>query len=487
MSRSSTTAIALGLALALAPNAFGAPAPVEVPIPANGVDAIAYGGGRVVWATHHGAGPVQVFSAQPGGGAPQPLASVRRFHPRSPEVFVSLAVNDAGYIVSVRDGRGFAVDPSGVEAYYGEVVAVGGFDGTLRGVLRCRPPDTADNYSFPNVETAADGQRFAFGGVSCGVPAAIDTVTPAGVLTAVPHAPRVEGSQAINLALAGTTLAYMGVTGSGTSVMGVSDLASGSARRIAFSSDIGGLAAQADGTVVAEQQYPQGPAGENVLAVGPTQTTLHPVLKAQLAPSPPAILAHGGRLLLNSAGFPDVGLASLAGGPVSQLGSPGISGEHTLLAFTGDEAVFTSTTCLGAPEVTLMAAPSSGPTSAPGDGCPMTITSTRISVGPAGRTAVRVSCPLGCAGRLILYVSVPAVTRRELNNLLNNEGYEGLAIADFTLPAGSGVVRMRLDRAARRILARHGRGIATQVAMDPSDPVATAAISGTGNVLATRR
>jgi hypothetical protein len=484
MSCARASAIALGLTLALAPGAAAATAPVEVPIPAS-TDALAYGGGRVMWATHRGAGPVGLFSAQPGGAAPRLIAVIRRYHPSSPDLFVSLAANDAGYIVSLRDARNYAVDPSGVEVYRGEVVAVGGFDGSLHTVVRCRPGDNADNFSFPDVATAADGQRFAFGGVSCGVPAAIDTVTAAGVLSAVPHAPAVTGSQAIELSLAGATLAYMGVGANGSSQLGVSDLASATARRIAFPGNPEVLAAQQDGTVVAATQFAAN--GDDLFAAGPTQTFLHPLLRTPLLGSDRSILLNGGRLLLNSGGFPDLGLADLGGGPVSALGAPGVSGEHALLAFTGDQAVATSTTCLGAAQVTLFAVPATAPATAAGDGCPMTITSTRIAVGPAGRTAVRVACPLGCAGRLVLYVSVPAVTRREIDTLLNNEGYEGLAMAGFTLGPGSGVVRFRFDRTARRILARHHAGIAAEVAMDPSDPTQTATIGGTGNLVVARR
>jgi hypothetical protein len=54
-----------------------------------------------------------------------------------------------------------------------------------------------------------------------------------------------------------------------------------------------------------------------------------------------------------------------------------------------------------------------------------------------------------------------------------------LELADFAfkLPAGSGRVQLRLDREARRFLARHHGRLSGELSSDPTDPEATASIA----------
>jgi hypothetical protein len=198
------------------------------------------------------------------------------------------------------------------------------------------------------------------------------------------------------------------------------------------------------------------------------------------------VLAGGERLLLDSGGYPDLALASQSGQRLGPVGAPGVSGTHTLLAFSDEQAVFTSSTCIGAAEVTVLTLSAAGPAGSAADGCPMSIASRKITVGPRGRTAVRVSCPLGCKGRLSLEVSAPAASHRELARLLDNQGFQGLAMGEFSLPAGSGVVHMRLDRYARKFLARHHGHLTAELATDGTDPETTASIGRPVKILLRR-
>ncbi len=486
-----STVRATGVLLALlmlvaAPVALAAEGPLEVPLPRGELGAIAYGGGRVVWATSPATGPVRIYSATPGGGPATLLASVPRERPHA-GLTVSLAVGEAGYIVSLRDSNSINTDPYGALIFEGEVVAVGGFDGSLHTVLRCRPGKASREGEFPPVATAAGDQLFAFAGIACGAPASIDTVTPQGTVTPVPHAPRFTFNseehevEHVNLTLAGSTLAYTASDAHEFPLVGIDDLASGVHRQIdPVFGGITSLAARADGTVFAtgtvfanksERQADHA----SVFAVDPGQSALRP-LTGLLFQETTTVLAGGERLLLDSGGYPDLALGSVSGQRLGPVGAPGVSGTHKLLAFSGERAVFTSSTCTGGAEVTVLMLPATGPAGSAADGCPIRVTSTKITVPRSGRAAVRVSCPLGCKGRLSLEVSAPAATHRELARLLDHQGFQGLAMGEFKLPPGSGLVHMRLDRYARQFLAHHHGRLSAELANDVTDPETTASI-----------
>lgn len=488
--------VVAALVLVVAQVALAAENPLEVPLPKGELGAIAYGGGRVLWATNPATGPVRIYSATPGGGAPALLASISRERPDA-GLTVSLAAGPAGYIVSLRDSNSIDSDPYGGEIFEGEVVVVGGFDGSLHTVLRCRPGKASRGGEFPPVATAAGDQLFAFAGVACGAPASIDTVTPEGTVTAVAHAPRFTWNaeehevQPVNLTLAGNTLAYTASDADELPLVGIDDLASGGYRQIdPVLGGISSLAARADGTVFAtgtvftskseDYAYPT-----SVFAVDPGQSMLRP-LTGLLFHENTTLLVGGERLLLDSGSYPDLALAAASGQALGPVGAPGVSGTHKLLGFSGEQAVFTSSTCTGAAEVTLLTLPTTGPAGSAADGCPMSVTSDKITVGPAGRAAVRVDCPLGCEGRLSLEVSAPAATRREVARLEDNQGFQGLAMGEYKLPAGAGLVHMRLDRYARQFLTHHHGRLTAELANDFTDPETTASLARPVTVLVRR-
>jgi len=470
---------------AAAPAAEG---PLEVSLPKGELGAVAYGGGRVLWARGAGAGPVRIYSATPGGGAPSLLASIPREHPHA-GLTVSLAAGAAGYIVSLRDSNSVNAGPYGGEIFEGEVVAVGGYDGTLHKVLRCRPSKANREGEFPPVATAAGDQLFAFAGVACGAPASLDTVTPDGTVTGLPHPPHfswnVESHEVppADLTLAGSTLAYIASSPKELPRVGLDDLASGVVREIDLTpgSSIASLSARADGTVfetgtIFASTKSGATVPASVFAIDPGQTSLRPLTGLRFHANP-TVLAGGERLLLDTGVYPDLALASASGEPLGPVGAAGVSGTHKLLAFNGEQAVYTSSTCAGAPEVTLLTLPATGPAGNHQDGCPMSVTSKKIVVGPKGRATVRIACPLGCKGRLALEVSRSGVSRRELRLLLEQQGDAGLAMGGFTLSGGSGLVHMRLERYAMRFLARHHGHLSAEVSSDPTDPETTASIA----------
>jgi hypothetical protein len=83
-------------------------------------------------------------------------------------------------------------------------------------------------------------------------------------------------------------------------------------------------------------------------------------------------------------------------------------------------------------------------------------------------------------------VSAPAATRRELARLLENQGFQGLATGEFKLPAGSGLVHMRLDRYARQFLIHHHGRLTAELVSDVTDPETTASIARPVKVIVRR-
>ena len=317
-------------------------------------------------------------------------------------------------------------------------------------------------------------------------------------MTPLPDAPRfawnAESHEVppVNLTLAGNTLAYTASDPKDLPLIGIHDLASGGFRQIqpAPGSSIASLSARADGTVFATgtifaSKSAAVPVPASVFAVDPGQTDLRP-LTGLVFHMTTTLLAGGERLLLDSGIYPDLALATASGERLGPVGAPGVSGTHRLLAFSGEQAVYTSSSCTGAAQVTVLTLPAAGPAGTTQDGCPMSVTSSRIAVGPGGRTAVRVSCPLGCKGRLNLEVPRSSASRRELAGLLNHQGFTGLAMGGFRLSAGSGLVHMRLDRYARRFLARHRRSLSAEVDSDVTDPETTASITRPVKVIVRR-
>jgi hypothetical protein len=126
--------------------------------------------------------------------------------------------------------------------------------------------------------------------------------------------------------------------------------------------------------------------------------------------------------------------------------------------------------------VTVLTLPASGPAGSSADGCPMSVTSSKITVGAKGQASVRLSCPLGCTGKFALEVSAHTVSRHELARLVGHEGSSDLATGGFKLTAPTGLVRLHLDRFARRFLAHHHGHLTAELSND-DDPEATASIT----------
>jgi hypothetical protein len=110
------------------------------------------------------------------------------------------------------------------------------------------------------------------------------------------------------------------------------------------------------------------------------------------------LVADGGRALFVPAHGTSLTLESVDGGPRRPVGATGAGAPRAPLALAGGQAAFTSVSCAGAPQVTVVDV-----AAAPGvNGCPVILPR---SVRVPGK--LRVTCPNGCVAKLEL-------VRREL-------------------------------------------------------------------------
>jgi hypothetical protein len=383
--------------------ALVAAAAVTFPLPRH-ADAVAFGGGRVVWTTAGGDGPVIVNAAPPSGGVPQVLATIPT---SSGAIAVTLAVNASGVGVAVRSGR------------EDKFVLI---DGAPRTLLDCDAPAADD---APDLIAAAGATGFAVSGARCPDRAAVRTIAADGTVTPV------AGLRGVS-ALAYSE-PYLAVDGDDDVVE--LNLATG-ARRAPGPFFMSPFAVLPDGTMALSHSdfegiylWAPGAAKPQLITPGTVQNG------ALLAASPGALLYEP----LNQVhGRTALALTGLGATGITSVGVPGAGGPRTPLFFDGTTAAFRGYSCTGGQQVAVVDV-TSPPRGVPG--CPVKVLDRRA------RRTVRVSCPNGCRGRLLLSRVPPP----DAGCVGGGTGCRAVASASL---AGGGRVRLRFTAYGRRVV-RH--------------------------------
>jgi hypothetical protein len=455
-----TLVLLLALLLA-APAVASAAPPVSVPVPSD-ADALAYAPGHVMWATHTLHGPVVVHQA-PGGV----LATIPRAHPASDDLAVSLAANAGGYAVAVRDSRLGSTDECECDnpVSQGELVARGGYDGTLSTPVRCAPP--RDNSPDAGLQVAAGPSGFAVSGVLCGA-AAVDTIGEGGALTPLP------GVTAGAISYAEPFLATNGTARGAPrgTVVHVFDTSAGTRRDLPDAPEWhdGNFQVLPDGSLlVGSANDPQVPNTLYLWAPGATAPRA-------LAGTSDYAVAGAGRALFYRSGTADaaLGLIGLDGSGLRTVGAPGAGATRVPLYVDATTAAFTSYSCQGHAQVTTVDLTDATPPTAP-NGCPVLVGDSTVTFDRKGRGTLHVTCPNGCRTPLQLNIDleIKQVSRREINRYVDKVFDSRLADAKLRFGASPAAhsVPVRLVRPARALLRRHDGRLRVFPSLGPAGAV----------------
>ncbi|HEY6890129.1 MAG TPA: hypothetical protein VI300_20165, partial [Solirubrobacter sp.] len=395
------------------------------------------------------------------GGGTRVLATIRRVHPASGDVVVSLAATADGYVLTARDGRLITTGECGCdyEVSQGELVVHGGYDGSPSTLVRCVPPRKDDEQ--PALQVAAGTSGYALSGVRCGATAAVDTISSAGVLAPLAGiTPAVEGA----ISYAEPFVAVTG-TASGapkTTSVHVFDTALGTRRDLPDAAEWheGPFQVLADGTLlIGNGETVSVPKGTYAWPLGATTPQLLPS-----AQGVPLGVAGGGRLLFSrepkAGDGATLGLVGLDGSDPRTVGAPGAGQSRSPLYLDATTAAFLDRSCQGAAQVTTVDLTDATPPSAP-DGCPVQVQSSTVTFDRTGRGTLQVTCPNGCRGGMQLFISQEPkqISTREQNRYLDKVFDMRLANAKLSLTPSTTAQRVafRLVPPALALLRRHHR------------------------------
>lgn len=453
-----TLVLALAV-LAICPACAWAFPPASIPVP-DQPDALAYASGRVLWVTHSARGPILVMEAPVTGGPARVLASVERVSPSSESLAISLAANAGGFLLAARDGREIDTGECGCnyDVSEGELVVRGGYDGSLRKLVSCKPGDRGDDEQT-SLLTRAGVSGFAMAGAQCGMSASVETVGADGTRAAVPGV-TLERGRSYELSYQEPFVA----AASGTTRVRVVDLRDGTRRDLALPDGVSrfDFAVQSDGTLVLDEVPGSGPSGVFTWAPGqPAPTRVPGVAQASFTTA----VAGASRILFAPvrpvAGELALGLVELDGGGLRAVGAPRAGAERKPLAFDGTAAAFRSKSCTGASQVTVVDITDTTPPSGL-SGCPVVLEPSTVRFSPRSRRgSVSVTCPNGCRDDLELNIQLRPrqIPPRELNRYVDQVSSSTLATARLRLSPGAtaGRVTVTLERPAVRLLRRHRR------------------------------
>ncbi len=347
-----------------------AAAPVSIPLPADGVDSIAYSQGHLLWATDDG-GPIAIHT-------PQGILATLPRKETDTVALAQLAANANGYIASV-------------EEEHHDLVVRGGYDGSVQTLLDCVPSGPNDQLGV-----TAGTSGYAFFAPACGHQ--LDTVTAAGAITPIP------GITLNGFASIAYNEPYLAAElSSPKGTVRILNLADGTQRDFprAFNDDSSRFSLRPDGGLAigpgvdigrSETEPPGAYAwppnaakptflSSNVLSLGDVFTSQDRVLLSTNLPV-------GGQAAL--------GIVPFAGGDVTPVGAPGAGFPRIPVALEGDTAVFRSFGCDGRDQVTLVDVTARRDADTQ-YGCPVSLDNRDI-----GRRTIGVRCPNGCHADLRL-------------------------------------------------------------------------------------
>jgi hypothetical protein len=199
---------------------------------------------------------------------------------------------------------------------------------------------------------------------------------------------------------------------------------------------------------------------------------------------PPDFLIAAGRIAFGglrlSAGQLGIPVGPLDGADLTPLGLPGVGLPGSLLAFDSARVAMLARSCTdnGQQLVVLLLA---DPPAAGRTGCPIDVRSRSVVASRSGVVKLAVRCPNGCSSPLALTVG-PGLSDREITRYVDQEFNQDLARGTLRTPPGDAVVRLRLNAAARRFLARH-RGRLTTLAHVAASDSSAAQLGGAYTVV----
>jgi hypothetical protein len=462
-------------ALALVALAAGAPAAVARNVPLDeDAASVTVTGQRVSWLVDRPGGKVALRTIAPGATTPVTAATVTRHDRTVDDDHAALATTATGWAIGTRDGKIVSGGQYDITELIGEKLTTGTWNSRVTATRsECVPAKHLDENYAP-LALIASSAGFVVAGLTCGPLQGVQLLGPSGATTAFtpllfPITPFVPVAAGDFLAFATPAPFAEGEPGSGDRLT-VRDLATGS---IVTSIDPGTLATpfgvDDDGTLAfAFRVGPQGarpPASLEIAAPGASTATVVPGVSVD-APVPPyslhtvvldrALAVGGGHVLFAPVTPPQgvfgLGLVPTTGGAVTAVGEPGAGAPRQPLSVDATQAVFTSQSCSGRAQITIVSLAATSTTPLAPAGCPARIDTTKLVLSATRHTArVPVSCPNGCTGTLGLYLP------RTSTGLLQivDGGDTSLATTKLSLPAGkTRTITLRFPKNSRRFVAK---------------------------------
>jgi hypothetical protein len=456
-------------ALAFIALAIGAPAACarNVALDENAAS-VTVTGQRVSWLVDRPDGSVALRTIARGAPAPATAATITQRDRAVIDDSATLATTATGWAIGTRDGKMVSGGQIDYTKLRGEKLTTGTWGSRATATVTDCVPGKGVGASYGPLDLAASSAGFVVAGLACGPLQGLQLLGTAGATTAL--APPYIDPFVFPVA-AGNFLAYAAPDPqtSGAERLTVRDLTTGS---VVTSIDPGTtdtpFGVDDDGTLAfAFRVGPPGsrpPASLNIAAPGASTTTVLPRVSVDAPVAPyalhpiilePALAVGGGQVLFAPTTPPQgvlgLGLVPTSGGAVTPVGEPGAGAPRQPLSVDATQAVFTSQSCSGRAQVTIVSLPATPATPQAPAGCPVRVDTTKLVLSASKHTAkVPVSCPNGCTGRFALFPPLTPEGHLQLVGL-----QDSLARTTLRLRAGATrTITLHFSKVAQRFVAK---------------------------------